>query len=136
MDNYPRLLMIILLAWMIFVIIRLMNIYWCKEVFLLSSVVWISGRSAQNIETKNLRFYDFKILGCILGWLFYDDYFMMIILWWLLLWWLLWWWLLLWLLLFYDDYFIMILMMMIILRWFYDDHYDDDYFMMILWWLL
>ena len=80
-----------------FVIIKFMNIYWCKKVFLLSLVVWINGRLTQNKGMKNLRFYGLKILGCILWWLFYDDYyddyFMMII----ILWWLLWW-------LFYDDF--------------------------------
>ena len=117
MDNYPQLLMIILLAWIIFGIIRLMNIYWRKEVFLLSSVVWINGRSTQNREMKNLRFYDLKILESILWWLlwwwwlFYDYYFMMI------LWWL-----------FYDDF--MIIIMMMNLWWLF----HDDYFMMILWW--
>ena len=119
MDNYLKLLMIILLAWMIFVIIRFIKIYWCKKVFLLSSVVWINGRLTQNKGMKNLRFYDLKFKGVL-----YDDYYW----WWLLLWWLLWWW-------FYDDYyndyFMMIIMMMIILWLFY-----DDYFMMIiLWWL-
>ena len=37
--------------------------FFLLRIFLLSLVVWISARAAQNNKTKNSRFYDLKILG-------------------------------------------------------------------------
>ena len=73
-----------------------MNIYWCKEVFLLWSIVWINGRSTQNKELKNLRFYGDYFMIIIMMIIIIDDFMMIII---------------------------MIIIMMIILWWFYDDYF-------------
>ena len=62
-DNYPRLLMIIYLHGWFLWLLDLWTFIAVKNCFYYSSVVWISGQSAQNSQTRYSRFYDMKILG-------------------------------------------------------------------------